>query len=182
MEAFDNIPAELFNLLEKKGFEELSSNEKNEVLKTITEQEYKDFYQLISDFKMLDFEVNSPPMDFEKLMEEKGGEKSNIKVYYRMAAAFAILFFAGLTIWDFNFYNYVDVPNSSFADSSSFSGIDDSSIDPKWLEGRLEIIKQSTESSERNAGLSLKNEEYPEDLVLDFGSSIIPGGRLNQRF
>lgn len=181
MKELENIPTEFFDLLEKKSFEELNLMEKNEVLKKITEQEYKEYHKLISDFKILDEEMEASASDFEKLLEVKSEKGTNSKIYYRMAAAFAILLFASLTYWDINNKPVAIVPDNALADTLN-NPKEESTIDSQWLAGRLEMIKQSAESSEKNSGISLANEDYPKDFVLDFGSRTIPGGNLKVKF
>ena len=179
MKEIENIPTELFELLEKKSFEELNPEEKADVLLRITKNEYEEYYKLIADFKSLDEEMEIAPSDFEKIKESSFKGKST-KVYYRIAAGFAILFFAALSFWEMSHQTIIDDPVVLLVDSIQEDK--SSQLNDQWLSGRMEMLKESASSAKKNTGVSLANEEYPEEFVLDFGSGFIPGGNLKRRF
>ena len=113
----------------------------------------------------MDAEIQLEEQDFEtfksQILPHKNKRKSG-PAYYQIAASIAILFFAGLSFWDLSRNMPDDSEEILWADSSS--------------------VKESTETSGKKPGLSLANDEYPEELVFDFGRAIIPGGELRESF
>lgn len=180
MKEFENIPEEFFDLLETKDFAALSKEEKELVLEKISEQEYNEFFQMLADFKSLDQEIETEAPDFEILKEAKVAKKKDRSIYYKVAVAAAFLLFTGLRIWDYKSEVHPPV-EIAVADTLSDSN-PESRIDERWLAGRLEILKESTKSVEQNKGVSLLQEDYPEEFVLDFGSATIPRASLRTRF
>lgn len=183
MKEFENIPEEIFDLLGSKSFDELATQEKKLVLKNISKEEYEDLSRLLLDFQQMDTEIQLEEQDFEtfksQILPHKNKRISG-PAYYQIAASIAILFFAGLSFWDLS----RNMPDESeeilWADSSSVRV--EPQIDQQWLEARLNILKESTETSGKKSGLSLANDEYPEELVFDFGRATIPGGELRESF
>ena len=139
MKNLEKYPEKIFELLSTTSFEQLNITEKLLVEKHMSESEYRDYHEIISDTKTLDQNilVDIPSPDFAKTQTSSISKIIHYKMpFYQVAAtlAFCILSTAYLT--------------------------------QHFSTGQSSDITQTNTTSK--TGVSLAEDNFPEQLVFNF--------------
>lgn len=179
MKDLENLPEEVFDLLQNKKESDLNPAEIELLSEFIDIKDYDLYRELILEFQDLDqamvFDRSMPDFEKEPIQEEPKSRKFPV---YRMAAGFLVLVFAALTIWDLDPQNPSD-PDPIVIEDQMEEGM---AIDPQLIEMQLQNMQQAVEVNNQKLGTSLANENYPEDLVIEFGAGMMPGEGLRSRY
>jgi hypothetical protein len=172
MKNMEDLPENIFDWINEYAFSELNEAKRKEVLEFLTETEYEDFRMVLSNFKDLeeerDTEIQTPAFDFNAVDLQTASIQNKLN-YYRFAIGFLVLLIGAVLVWKSETPT-LDFKETESATISSSSGVQPS---PELINFQIQTMKQTIESNERRMGVSLADENYPDDLILGF-----PGGGL----
>ncbi len=170
MDNLENIPEELFDLLSRKTFEELTASEKEMVAEHMETGEYDQYRMIIHDFTELDNSLEVKPSNkrFTRTSESAIRKLLNYKIPLYQAASVLLLF-------GFFTYGYFGTDRLERAADDQFSTIPSvitdketiNKIKEKVIDERLRNLKEVVNVKMDTMGKSLEKEEYPRELIFN---------------
>ena len=166
-------PEYIFDLMAEKAFEELSPSETEDVLKCMTEEEYRENSTLVGDFQAVDSQLQfneALPLQ-EKENKPNSPKRSFAFSYLQMAATVVVLI--GLGVGFGQFFSsepevlpvVADVEKSEIKVSTPVF-VNVTPVNVQAAEIQLERIEQVAEQVNKENGTSLEEDDYPEEFVI----------------
>ena len=169
----EEIPEFIFDLMGTKAFDALSSNEKEDVLKYMTEEEYLENSLLIGNFQDIDaqFQFDGTPQIEKKEPSLKDSNKRFAFSYLKIAATVVILISLGIGFGQFFNQQPNVLPIAVEEDKLDVAVsqpvyVNVTPVNVQAAEVQLQKIEQVTEQVIEESGSSLEEDDYPEDFVI----------------
>jgi hypothetical protein len=169
----EEIPEHIFDLMSEKTFDELSSLEKEAVLKYMTEHDYRENSIMIEDFQTVDanlqFDAVSPVKNNEKSAEPSKGRFAFS--YLQIAATVIILISLGMGFGQFFNQSSDVLPIVAEEETSNIKVsapvyVNVTPVNVQAMEMEVQKIKQVASQVNEEKGSSLEEDNYPEEFVI----------------
>ena len=169
----EEMSEHIFDLMSERTFDELTPIEKEDVLNSMTEEEYRENSMLIGVFQdvnsQLQFETDLPSNKQEENSEPIKGRFAFS--YLQMAATVVVLISLGIGFGQFLKTEPTVLPIAveegvRDLEVSTPVYVNVSPVNPQASEVQLERIEQVAEQVSEEKGASLEEDDYPTELII----------------